>query len=127
MKHSRWAWVVWAAVLLAPLHVRAAGPVVVQVSGGAVQLPNGTATFSAAAPSVTWRLGSSGYQFTAQSINFGGAAQAFSCAMARDALSITCTLRSGVRSAGGEYTVTVKANSGSAPAPSSPNVWTVSD
>ena len=76
--------------------------------------------------SLSWNLLTPGYQFSNDSINFGGAASYFSCTTYNNGQIIRCTRYTEAPSGRFEYSVAVSAG-GSAAAPSEPNIWINSD
>ncbi len=76
--------------------LRSAGGVSIGVSvvDGAVRLSSTTATVPSGVSSITWQLSTAGWRFAAGSIDFGDASAAFSCRVASEGASISCT-RSG--------------------------------
>jgi hypothetical protein len=69
----------------------APAPILVTVVDGAIQVSTAGLAISADTMSLTWQIGTPGYRFTSDSIDFGEAQGYFSCSTSNYGQNIGCT------------------------------------
>ena len=92
----------------------------VSVANGKVVVGSSTQARVASSASLTWQLQTEGYRFTDSSIDFGSAADSFTCSAFSKGQMVKCVRNSGSASGSGSYTVSVQATSGPPPGASQP-------